>query len=422
MSPTAAITSALLCTLSSLGAEPLSTQRWEELGFGLSLHPPRDVRIIEHASDGALAKFIGRDYDISVFVQESKIRGTVEDIKTRSIQQLGFAYMSDLVVFKDEPARPLDRPGWKFYAGIIDEEGPNVVLGQVFMQIDPKNFAVIQFQCDEIAYEGVEPIFDAVLKSMQLLNHKQLLARNTEWINAGHSWRHGLTHHQIRSVLIPEQWFRVVRDEQDIGWMRIQQTETIKLELSGIYIEIWSHVRERGETIDADSDYFESFDRSTEVWSSRTTRRPTQPNALATPNQGSPTQSRVETGLRSGNILTVSVESAAGVKEHRWEVSDKGYQSQVELRLLPSLLPREQSGILGFYAYHPMSETLALRTDQITPLEAGAYLVQHRPSAHAGLRLSTYDAQGHLLRKQMSDGVILIRVSREQVRHLQDTP
>lgn len=109
------------------------------------------------------------------------------------------------------------------------------------------------------------------------------------------------------------------------------------------------------------------------------------------------------------------------MEELEWQTPPEGYLSQVEAQLIPSLLPRNEQQDLGFYAYASNDAELALRTLQVFPgEEAGTYVVRERVTPNSPEVVSTYDAAGRLIHRQMADGRVLVPATPDEMRLIWD--
>lgn len=420
----------LIAMLPGLGLEAheLSEQRWEDPSFGLTFLPPEDVRVLENTTDGARVKFVNQDFDLSLYIEKTGVNTEVQAIKSAASLKLAYPY-PDMVELEDAAMRVGDRPGWRIYHVVPHEEHGDFVIGQAFIKIDPTTFAVLQFQCDNKDYERVGTMFQAVLDSVAFIPATEMDRRRTAMLEATEAWKKGIGFDGLRAAMIPEQWFRIVEGDRDIGYMRMTQRESTRLGQDGIEVQIRLRVNEGGVLLDQKRDFFLAENGTTEVWSIRGTRRVAGaehalPDAVGT----RAVESWAETGLAADGLLTVDQKSETGVDRDEWSLrppdreqqKNFAYLSQIETLLMPRHLPGDVATAYGFYAYYSNTHTISLWTRRVEPLANGAYLVVERPSPEVGERRLTFGPDGRLLRFEAADGRVLLAVTREQIKKLYD--
>lgn len=178
------------------------------------------------------------------------------------------------------------------------------------------------------------------------------------------------------------------------------------------------------QIVDSRATYFIADDRKQELWSLVATMgAPVTINADSTnPAVGTPApQAKTgggsvqvfrETGARSGRTLTVSLsapgEPASVIKPL---IQGEGYLSQAWAQLLPRMMVRMGTGRqtsqeAGFYVYRTDSRTITLRRDTITPdpKGRGMFVVTTRTREDPKGQVSVLNAEGDLLRTELSDG------------------
>ncbi len=111
--------------------------------------------------------------------------------------------------------------------------------------------------------------FEAVLDSVQVMDPEKLRLDQEDRLFRTRSLLVNWTDQKLKSVLVPEQYIRVIRDGKDIGYSYIvEEPETIGT-IPGLKIGIRSRtVPEGGQQIDGETWYHVSFDRKIENWSS----------------------------------------------------------------------------------------------------------------------------------------------------------
>lgn len=398
--------------------ELLAPQRWQEGAYGLSLRPPLGAQIAQQAADEALVRFTWQDRaSIELLIRHSKIEVDLETVQKEALNQFAFAYPS-AVVLEDVTLALANRPAVKLYYRVPDPKRGDWVLGQGLILIDPVTLAVLQFRTSADHFEQDRPYFEAVLQSVELADPQELDRQRHMRIAQGELWRKDLTPQKLRQALGEPQWFRVLKDGRDVGFIRMRQQSEKVLAEPGISIEVQSRVQATAEeVIDSLGEYFASDDGKTELWSIRTTRRPARSQPL---NQSQDPQELtwVETGVRSGATITVHRQSPTDIKDLSWQMPTQGYLSQVELLLLPALLPHDQATEMAFYAYYADEGRLTLRTFRVQPLGDGRYQVHDRPAPDRMEETSVYDAQGRLIQRQTVNGLLIVPAQPEQIQQI----
>lgn len=418
----------LIALLPGLGleAQDLSEQRWEEPSFGLTFLPPEGARVLENTTDGARVKFIDNDFDLSLYIEKTGLDTEVQEIKSAASLKLAYPY-PDMIKLEDGAMRVGDRPGWRIYHVVPHEEHGDFVIGQAFIKIDPTTFAVMQFQCDNKDYERIGAMFQAVLDSVAFIPAFEMDRRRSGMLEATETWRKRIGFDDLRAAMIPEQWFRIVEGDRDIGYMRMTQRESKRLGQNGIEVQIRLRVNEGGVVLDQKRDFFLADNETTEVWSIRGTRRIAGANHALPESVGTRgVESWTETGLADDGMLIVDQKSETGVDRDEWilrppgrqQQSNFAYLSQIETMLMPRHLPGDVAQAYAFYAYYSNTHTLSLWTRTVEPLDNGAYLVIERPSPEVGQRRLTFGPDGRLLRFEAADGRVLLAVTREQIKQL----
>ncbi len=111
--------------------------------------------------------------------------------------------------------------------------------------------------------------FRAVLDTVQLPDPQKLHDEQVDRLFRTRTMFVNWTEAKIRSVLIPEQWMRIVRDGKDIGYSYIVEEPETRGVNPGVKIGVRSRtVPKPGQQIDAETWYHVSFDRKQENWSS----------------------------------------------------------------------------------------------------------------------------------------------------------
>src|SRR6185369_10996180 len=112
----------------------------------------------------------------------------------------------------------------------------------------------------------------------------------------------------------------------------------------------------------------------------------------------------VETGVRSGDKITVSKQEPGSNKDFKWEKPKEGYLSQVEVLLLDALLPHTAATDVGFYAYYPLQGKLTFRSERVAPQPDGSCRVYSRPAPEHAEQVSYFGTDGRLQKRVLPGG------------------
>lgn len=408
------------------GGGVLSDQRWRELSFGLSLRQPAGFKALEITPDDALVTFVdGAGSSISVFIRQGESALNLNTLKQQVIVELAFGSREALVI-DDKVIQPGGRPGSVTYFQVTDNQERTSLFGHAMMKIDPSTIAVLRYHAPLTNVPEREAVFDAVFNSIELADPRRLDRIRTAWVRAGERWHRGLDRDSLKAAMVGEQWLRIINaDNTDIGYARIRQSLDTMMGIPGIHVEVASRIVIGPVSYDTESFFFESQDATAELWSIRTAkrtladgRRPALPSNTAMPGPRIVT----ETGIRSTGKITVKREAPGDVDRFEWVTPPTGYLSQVEMHLLPALLPRNRQQEFAFYTYNTRDGEIALRTIQVSPTSGGGYIVRERPAPDRGETVSTYDANGRLIRRQLPDGTVMLPATAQQMRAIWDIP
>ena len=387
-------------------AEPLlSDQTWQEQTYGVSLRPPLGSKLYELSADDAVLRIVGDPgYSIKVSVKQSSKEITLAMIRRIAIDQLG-TIQPQATILGDQVIRPAGLPGSLLYFRFTDNQRKTWVLGQAFVQLNPNTVLVLQLDIGDSGFQGVRPIFEAVVNSVNVQDVKKLDEQNEVLIEAGQTWYETVEASRIEHLLVPEQWFRIVHESKDVGYMRIRQHKDSVMQKAGLRVDIQARVQVKDEYFDSLSNFFVSDDRKQEIWSIRTTRRPAHPGARPAQKvlEGG-NDSWVETGLRDDELITVTRQHPGGRREHQWKKPPTGYLSQVEVHLLPAHMLTAPEGQMGFYAYFPTDGKVTLRTEHIQRGGDAVLKVTTKPAPGRGHQVSHYDSRGGLVKRELPDG------------------
>lgn len=391
----------------------LSTELWSEQSYGLSLRPPLGSKLLRETFDELLLRIHGDDgYVIALSIKKTQNDLDIEKVVATAIGQMAMVQPS-AVVLQQRELRLASHPAAIICFEYPDPKGVHRILGQAFLQIDPTVFAWITLECEARQYKSSLPVYEALLRSLRLEDPAKLDAQRKQWLEQGETFHATVDAVRLNRAMVAEQWFRLLEDGKDIGYVRQLQGSDKRMDMTGLRVDIQAHMEMSQQVIDSISQFFLSQDMSYEIWSIRTTVRPMNPRPK--PANAPPAEvTSTETGVRSKGKITLNRQNISGAaQDFVWQVPPT-YLSQVELQAIQPLLPKV-SQTYGFYAYYPNLGKLTLRTERVVVQADGQVSVYSRPSPEQNEQLSKYDASGKLLFRQLSEQRRLIPSTKAEI-------
>ncbi|MEE9211267.1 MAG: hypothetical protein V3U29_01300 [Phycisphaeraceae bacterium] len=405
----------------------LREQRWREQAYGVSLRPPVDARLSTAGKGDGLLRIDGFGrYVIKFDLKHSDNPLDMDGLVRRAMMQITFVSPNAILLAEAE-ARPAGRPGAILYFKIPDDDRGPWVLGQAFMKLDPTTFAILRLETESRFYEAVRPVFEAVFNSFAVDSPADLDRQRDQLIRRGQAWRDAIGPARLHAALVDDQWFRILENDKDIGYVHIRQQAATEVDLPGVRVDVQARILADNRAYDSLSNFFCSDDDTTEIWSIKTTVRPLTPEARLTPATPDGSQSWAETGLRANqivrigdrnevvNVITVSRESPSSVTEDKWDRPPHAYISLGWVYAMGPLLPHNEPTEMAVYAYSPNTGKVVLRTERIEPASDGSYKVYSRPSPEIGEQITEYDAEGRFIRRTYPNGRIMERTTPAEI-------
>ncbi len=324
-------------------------------------------------------------------------------------------------------AMPLDGGGRGITGNLVIPDGPDAYLVFATLVVDGE-FERVRALLDR-AFATLE-LKDTSAESMEKLG---LLARGTEVIL-------GFSEERLRSTIAPDPvCYRMWRPdgeggEKDFGYALVRVREGKRGEVdasrepknfkgdendAGLFVTLDARVvinDDPTHTLDAQSRYFVTWDRSSESWSVRTTERhkrasrsSAQTGVRLAPSAGEP-RPRIE--VISSGRETKSREPQS------WPVPPS-YISQAELVVLGQLLPDPGEATIEFadYAFDQRDEKLPQRRESWSRTVDG-FRLETRPAGAPAKLVQEFDAKGRRIRRTDIDGTVTERIDLEDLRAL----
>ncbi|MBI1338140.1 MAG: hypothetical protein GC164_14440 [Phycisphaera sp.] len=397
-----------VCATPSFAADDagdkLSNERWHERGYGLSLRPPLGATLQELTADDAVLRMASPEgYGVKVFIKKSKTDLTMPVIKRTAIDQLRTVYPDAVILSQDDNALA-GRKGSTIYFGVVDNKDHKWVVGQALVLVDPRTVVMLQLDTSKELFDKVKPTYEAILASVELEPPQKLDERNGKLIEAGQAWLKSMPDSRIFRADKKERWYRIVLNNKDVGYMKQQSTEQEVMGKKGIRVDVQARIQIGDNAYDSLSNFFVSLDRTSEVWSVKTTTRAVENRKPVNDKSAPPNMSWVETGVRDGKSVSVVRQTPSGRDEAKWDIPDKGYVSAAEVYLIAPLLADAPPGELGYYAYFPATGKISLRTEKIERGGAAPVVVTSEPAPDQGEQVSWYKADGELIKRILPEG------------------
>lgn len=385
----------------------LSAQRFTEQAYGISIQAPLNARVQTHVGGDLLmtVRDVGEEYVITLqAVQAVENRLLSAEQVLASMKQAMFKDQPSMRVIEERKQAIAERESAVVYFAVPQARRTDSVamIGQAIIPLDPVRFALIQVKCPILAEPRVRPLFDTILGTVRIDDPKKLAAERREAIERSIQWRaeHDAKHRH--AALVPMQHLLFEDDGKHIGFVKISQFQTNRANVPGVQVEIHTRIdAPKGGVVDSLSLFFIADDDSQEFWKTTTTHR--LPGEIERPdkrgNPPVPKNTFVESGLRVGKEIQVSYTGPDGTASRSYPIPP-GYISLAEVYLLPQTLPRDRSGLWGFYWYNPNEKKVTFRTEQITPTLRG-YTVTTLSDPNAPPTRATYDRDGTLIEREV---------------------
>lgn len=397
------LTLAVPIGVAAAGDPRLAGDRWREEAHGLSLSPPRGAQASPLPAEDGLVRFLGPgESQIEVFLKHSTADLTIDGVLDEAVRQFAMACPSAKIL-KQNRLAVSDLTGGVLYFAVPDRKR-SLLVGQAFVLLNPRQIVMLQLTHPLDAHESAVDVFEAVLASLLVQDPAQLNEFRAQRIAHGEAWRQTIRPDRLRAVTPAKQWFRIVDDHLDVGYMRLQTRRDEQLGQPGALVETDAHWTAGPNDYDVNHQAFASDDGTYEAWSVRTAVRRTDPaSAYGPPPSDRPQDVSVwaQTGVRIQDKITLTFDGPAGRKELRWRQPPRGYLSQVHLLLLGPLLAGQDSAEFGFYAYSPNVRKLAFRTDRLVRSPDGSYTVYSKPSPELEEQTAFYNPDGRLIRREL---------------------
>lgn len=430
-----AVAAALLAGLAALAvaapparAEAGEGERWRDPAFGISLEPPPGASVEPRPGDEALVRLRGETGEALTLKLRTLDRPVdLETLFNKMRADLLVSAMN-IVEVDDDRARQrfAGRESAVRYFVLDQKNKSDEILGVAVIPLDGERFLDARCWGEAQSFDALRSFFEDTLGSLSVPDARELYGARERWLRRGDELIDATDLRAALAAAPAEQWFRIRRDGGDAGFRRVRLDEHEELGLRGVRIRVDQALIGQGQRIDRTAERFCSFDGTTEVWSSRSTRR------LNREVKGLPgrTHSWSETGLRSpdpgsptGSRIDATRELPTGKVEQRaWPTPGNAYASVAARRLLLEALVRSMvrgapPEKIAFYSYDSESHAVTLRSVTPTPQSDGTFALEIRPAPTQPAHRHVYDAEGVLLRAERG-GLTFERSSRPRIEAL----
>jgi len=340
-------------------------------------------------------------------------------------------------VLANEPRTVGAFEGHLLYIQQVLDDDRQLVNGWLILPNSPRSFVVFTILTTADQFLRLRAVFDASFDSIELRTIDDRLTQRQARVLRGRKLIGTLTAEKLRSALSERHWYRIYKpggtgrtgDDTEIGFLSIECTEAMRGQLTperkpqlftgmemqrGLMVLVEARAIINGEKshyLDVDGRYWMAWDRASEAWSIRQTRR-----------MGQASRTTAETGIREHMTLDVihSSKEQFTREPKRYLIPDIAYLSQAEVFLLGRLLPRDGSiaGKMSFYFYDTKSRQLGDRVDdwQRSRDGSGQWVLRTLPVLETKPIVQHFDAQGNRIRRIDGDGTVTERIDPDTLK------
>ncbi len=295
---------------------------------------------------------------------------------------------------------------------------PALVRGFTVFRVEPRKFVIFDLMTELEHFARARPLYETTVGTLDvstLDNQAQKRARAIKNSQRVMGW---LTPERLRELAerYPERWERLhtpaasgdEMDDSEHGYRRIRVAPGMRGELSGrpegrwrpsdrvpgFIVKLDAMALDSGLRVDTRAVYFVSEDGQQEAWTVNMALR-----------QGETSTESSIAGARSGTSMTVQLEQPGATPQvTKPVIQGEGYLPQAIAQLMvPALVRHGEPGSYAFYAYNTRTNSITLRTDEVSMPESspGLTVVRSRPDADTPAAAHFYNAKGDLIRTEL---------------------
>lgn len=328
-----------------------------------------------------------------------------------------------------------------FYIAVPLEQGGNGISGSLIVPSGPNQYVVFSMLAVERDFPATRALLDACFKTIEFTDRAARMEERATLLGRGEALVASITPAALRATLSPDPTFyRMWKPDesgapQEVGYLMVRVREGLRGEVDasravdslkaeerepGLLVCIDARLVVNGDaahTLDVQSRYYLSWDRSNELWSTRSTQRhrasersTAQTGLRLAPTAGSP---------RAKIQLIRSTRDGVTRETQEWPVPP-AYLSQAELIVLGQLLPKRDSiDSIEFldYAFDQRDERVPQRRETWSRTETGWKLVTQIGTSPDSL-VQEFDKEGRRVRRTDPDGTVTERIELEDLRAL----
>ena len=328
-----------------------------------------------------------------------------------------------------------------FYISVPLEQGGNGISGSLIVPNGPNQYVVFSTLAVERDFASTRALLEACFATIEFTDRAARMEERATLLGRGEAFVASITPDALRATLAPDPTFyRMWKPDengaaQEAGYFMVRVREGLRGEVDasraveslkaeelepGLLVCIDARLIVNGDaahTLDVQSRYYLSWDRSNELWSTRSTQRhrasersTAQTGLRLAPTVGSP---------RAKIQLIRSTRDGVTRETQEWPVPP-AYISQAELVVLGQLLPKRDSfNSIEFldYAFDQRDERVPQRREIWSRTETGWKLVTQVGTSPDSL-VQEFDKEGKRVRRVDPDGTVTERISLEDLRAL----
>jgi len=344
----------------------LAEQPYVDGTFGFSIRPFAEATVIrqkETVEDGdvELVQFLNYRLNWGLAVRLARTtRALSPDEMLEGLAEKLARSNPDIEIFRKDKLTLAGRPAVRL-AGSCTVGRSRWLRQQAVIFLRPDEFFVIIFNAPLGYRAQVEPLFDAIVGSFEILRSEVMREQIEKALERGARFLSSVDlRRRPADNLIQEGYMRFVIDGRDAGYVWLQERRTTFEKRDGVFLRQEGWLFEPDGTVKRQlSEIFASDDMTRERWSTRAEVIPpaegsTPPRVLVT----------LEQGMREGDKLVLAYTgspNAVKMTDKVLELPD-GYAPQALFSLFPRMIDLSRPDLYAFAAYNSDRRGFVIRT------------------------------------------------------------